>query len=444
MTIPSPMAAAARGTESLVETHRSVLFPWVKPYYTEPLVITEAEGVWVTDDAGTRYLDLFAGILTTSVGHCHPEVVGRVQDQVARLGHTSALYVTEGQVEVAQTLIGMAPGRLSKAAFTNSGTEAIETAITAALRFTGRSEIIALRHSYSGRSILAANLTAQGPWRPLPSSVAGIKHARAPYVYRSPLGRDVPDEAHTNFFLDDLVEVIETTTTGRPAALLIESVMGVGGFIVPPRGYLEGAAEIIRSLGGVFISDEVQSGFGRTGTHWFGCQHAGVEPDIMVMAKGIASGFPVGATLATDEIAEVWPGPSVCTYGGNPISMAATAATLDVMHREDVRTRSDARGGQLRAGLETLRTEYPWIGDVRGMGLMQALEIVTDPASRNPDAARTRALMDAAREEHLLVGAGGLKGNVIRIGPSMLITEAEMEEALARLRRAARKADAAT
>jgi alanine-glyoxylate transaminase / (R)-3-amino-2-methylpropionate-pyruvate transaminase len=427
-------------TEDLVETHRSVLFPWVKPYYADPVVMTEAKGVWVKNDAGATYLDLFAGILTTSIGHCHPEVVGRVQDQVAKLGHTSALYVTEGQIEVAKTLIGMAPGRLTKAAFTNSGTEAIETAITSAMRYTGRSEIIALRHSYSGRSILAANLTAHSPWRPLPSSVAGIKHARAPYLYRSPLGEGVSEAEQTKFFLDDLVEVIETTTTGRPAALLIESVMGVGGFIVPPRGYLEGAAEIIRSLGGVFISDEVQSGFGRTGTHWFGCQHAGVEPDIMVMAKGIASGFPVGATLATDEIADVWHGPSVSTYGGNPISMAATAATLDVMHREDVRTRSNERGAQLRAGLEALRAEYAWIGDVRGMGLMQALEIVTDPESKTPDAPRTRALMDAARDEHLLIGAGGLKGNVIRIGPSMLITEEEMDDALARLTRAARKA----
>lgn len=443
MTNPATMATGVAGTESLYDTHRSVFFPWVKPYYAEPIVMTEAKGVWVQGDAGETYLDLFAGILTTSIGHCHPEVVGRVQDQVARLGHTSALYVTEGQIDVAKTLIGMAPGRLTKAAFTNSGTEAIETAITAAMRFTGRSEIIALRHSYSGRSILAANLTAHSPWRPLPSSVAGIKHARAPYVYRSPLGEGVSEEAQTRFFLDDLVEVIETTTSGRPAALLIESVMGVGGFIVPPRGYLEGAAEIIRSVGGVFISDEVQSGFGRTGTHWFGCQHAGVEPDIMVMAKGIASGFPVGATLATDEIAEVWPGPSVSTYGGNPISMAATAATLDVMQREDVRTRSNERGAQLRAGLEALRAEHAWIGDVRGMGLMQAMELVTDPVSKTPDAARTRALMEAAREERLLIGAGGLKGNVIRIGPSMLISEAELDDALGRLARAARKAAAA-
>jgi alanine-glyoxylate transaminase / (R)-3-amino-2-methylpropionate-pyruvate transaminase len=439
MSDASRPAAHRAAYRNLVDAHRSVLFPWIRPYYQTPLVMAEAEGVWVTDDAGVQYLDLFAGILTTSIGHCHPDVVDRVQAQVARLGHTSALYVTAGQIEVAETLVRMAPGRLSRAAFTNSGTEAIETAITAAMRFTGRSEVITLRHAYSGRSILAANLTAHGPWRPLPSSVAGIKHARAPYVYRSPLALGASEAEQTQFFLDDLVEVIETTTTGRPAALLIESVLGVGGFIVPPPGYLAGAAEIIRSVGGVFIADEVQSGFGRTGVHWFGCEHDGVEPDIMVMAKGIASGFPVGATVATDEIAEAWPGPSISTYGGNPISMAAASATLDVMHREDVRTRCHVRGAQLRAGLDALKAEFPWIGDVRGMGLMQALEIVVDPVSKTPDAARTRALLEAAREERLLLGAGGLKGNVIRIGPSMLIEEGTLAEALWRLDRAARR-----
>lgn len=430
--------------ESALDAQRTRLFPWVKPYYAQPVQVQEAEGVWITDKEGRRFLDFFAGILTTSVGHCHPQVVSRVQEQVGRLGHTSALYVTEGQLEVAATLSRLAPAGLTRAAFTNSGTEAIETAITAACRFTGRSEIIALRHSYSGRSILAANLTAHAPWRPLASSVAGIKHARAPYVYRSPLGASFSEAEQTAFFLDDLVEVIETTTNGKPAALLAESILGVGGFIVPPAGYLEGAAEIIRSYGGVFISDEVQSGFGRTGDKWFACQHWGVEPDIMVMAKGIANGFPVGATLATDEVADAWQGLSISTYGGNPVSMAATAATLSVMEGENVPERSAVRGRQVRAALEALREEHEWIGEVRGMGLMQAMELVTDRGSKEPDPVRTKALMEAAREEGLLIGSGGLKGHVIRMGPSMLITEEETEEALERLTRACRKVASST
>jgi 4-aminobutyrate aminotransferase-like enzyme len=426
----------ARRDEEIVSAHRDRLFPWVKPYYDEPVVLAEGEGVWVKDVQGTEYLDFFAGILTTSIGHCHPAVTARVYDQMRRLGHTSTLYVTEPQVEVADRLVELAPAGLTRVAFTNSGSEAIDTAITAACLYTGRSEVVALRHAYSGRSMLAANLTAHASWRPLASSVAGIKHARAPYTYRSPLGPGATEEENTDFFIQDLIEVIETTTTGRPAALIVEAILGVGGFIVPPRGYMARAAEVIRNYGGVFICDEVQTGFGRTGGHWFGCQHEGVDPDIMVMAKGIANGFPVGATLARDEVARAWTSLSISTYGGNPVSMAAAAATLDVMVKQDVPHRSALRGRQVRAGLEALRDQYEWIGEVRGRGLMQAMEIVGDREHREPDPARARGLLEAARAEGLLLGTGGLNGHVVRMGPSMLISEAETAEALARLARA--------
>ncbi|HUE77554.1 MAG TPA: aspartate aminotransferase family protein [Longimicrobiales bacterium] len=443
MTIQSGSGPAVGGSRDIVSEHRKHLFPWVRPYYHEPLVLEEGQGVWVRDIEGRELLDFFAGILTTSIGHAHPSVNQRVTEQMQRIGHTSTLYVTEPQIEVARQLARLAPGGLNRTAFLNSGTEAVETAIMAASLFTGRSEIIALRHGYSGRSILASNLTAHAPWRPLSSQIPGIKHARAPYVYRSPLGEDVPEDAHTDFFIQDLVEVIETTTSGRPAALLAESILGVGGFIVPPTGYLRRAAEVIREYGGVFIADEVQSGFGRTGDRWFGCEHGGVEPDIMIMAKGIANGFPVGATMARDEIAEAWSGLSISTYGGNPISMAAASATLEVMVSEDVPKRSRERGDQIRTTLERLQGEHAWVGDVRGMGLMQAVEVVEDRAGKEPAPARARAVQEAALEEGLLVGLGGLKGHVLRIGPSMLITEDETREALERLTRAFERADPA-
>lgn len=442
MTVTTERAHATRTAESIVDRHRSTFFPWVKPYYADPLVLREAQGVWVRDVEGREYLDFFAGILTTSIGHCHPAVTARVHEQMQRLGHTSTLYVTEGQIEVAERISELSPRGLVRAAFTNSGTEAIETAIMAARVYTGRTEVVALRHAYSGRSSLATSLTGHSPWRPTPSTVTGIVHARSPYRYRSPLGPEATEDAHTEFFIDDLVEVIETTTSGRPAALLVESVQGVGGFIVPTAGYLEQAAEVIRHYGGLYIADEVQSGFGRTGTHWFGCQHEGVEPDLMVMAKGIANGFPVALTLARDEVADAWSGLSVSTYGGNPVSMAAAAATLDVMVEHDVPARSEERGRQVREALDALQREFSWIGEVRGRGLMQAMEIVKDPGTREPDAARTRALMRAAREQGLLIGAGGLSGHVVRLGPSMLITEAETAEGLTRLARACREADA--
>ncbi|MEX0912432.1 MAG: aminotransferase class III-fold pyridoxal phosphate-dependent enzyme, partial [Gemmatimonadota bacterium] len=317
------------------------------------------------DVDGREYLDFFAGILTTSIGHCHPEVVARVQDQIARLGHTSTLYLNNQQVQSARKLAELTPGRLGKTFFTNSGTEAIETAVMLARIFTGRSEIVALRHAYAGRSTLATNITAQAAWRPVPANVAGVTHAISPNPYRSPFG-DLSEEEAAERFAQDIEEVIVTTTNGRPAALLAETIQGVGGYIVPPRGYFQRAAEIIRRYGGVLIIDEVQAGFGRTGGKWFGIEHWDVEPDILVTAKGIANGFPVGATIARAEIADAWTAKTICTYGGNPVSMAAMNATLDVMIREDVPSRSALRGAQLRAGLEELYQRHSWIGEVRG------------------------------------------------------------------------------
>jgi len=208
---------------------------------------------------------------------------------------------------------------------------------------------------------------------------------------------------------------------------------------VPPAGYLKRAAEIIRSYGGLFIADEVQTGFGRTGRYWWGIQHDGVVPDIMVMAKGIANGFPVGATITTDEIAAAWTGKTISTYGGNPVSMAAVEATLDVMVREDVPARSETVGARLRQRLEALAAEHEWIGEVRGRGLMLGLELVEDGKSRAPSPRHAAAFLEASREEGVLVGLGGLYGNVVRIGPSMLITEAEVDEAADRLERACRR-----
>ena len=422
-------------SERILAGHREFLFPAVRPLYDEPLVLGEGEGVRVRDVDGREYLDLFSGILTTSVGHCHPEVVERVQAQVGRLAHTSPLYVTEAQVEAARRVAEIAPGQLSQTFFTNSGTEAIETAIHMAFLHTGQNEIVALRQAYHGRSFLATNLTAMEAWRPLASSFPGVKHAMTPYPYRCPFKQPC-DESCAEAFARDLDDVIRTTTNGRPAAFIAESIMGVGGYIVPPPGYFARAAEIIRSYGGLFIADEVQSGFGRTGGRWFAIEHWGVEPDIMVMAKGIANGAPVGATITRPDIATSWKAKTFSTFGGNPVSMVAACATLDVMVEEDVPSRAEARGAQLARGLGKLEDDYHWVGEARGMGLMQALEIVHDGRTKEPAPQRAKALLEAAKDEGLLVGIGGLHGQVIRIGPSLLVTEAEVAEGLDRLGRA--------
>ena len=249
-----------------------------------------------------------------------------------------------------------------------------------------------------------------------------------PYPYRSPFGDD--EAVNAEKFAQDLEEVILTTTSGKPAAFIAETIQGVGGFIVPPRGYFQRAAAIIRKYGGVFICDEVQTGFGRTGDHWFGIEHWEVEPDIMVMAKGIANGYPVGALITRPKIAASWTRKTISTFGGNPVCMAAAEATMDIMAQESIPEKASQRGHQLRSGLERLAEQFEWIGDVRGMGLMQALEIVTDRSTKKPDTVKTQQLLEATKEQGLLVGVGGLFGHVIRIGPSLLISEQDIDQAL--------------
>jgi len=431
---------AETDTERVKADHRKYLFPCAPPLYEDPLVLVEGHGTMVVDSEGREYLDFFSGILTASIGHCQPDVVERVREQVGRLGHTSTLYITENQIRAAKRLSEIAPGRLSQSFFTNSGTEAVETAVMLACMYTGRSEVIALRQAYSGRSILATNLTGQAPWRPLGSTLPGIKHTMSPYRYRFPI-EGLDDETFVDVLARDLEETIRTVTDGKPAAFFAETIQGAGGYIVPPPGYFQRMVEIIHDHGGLFICDEVQAGFGRTGGKWFGIEHWEVEPDVMVMAKGIANGFPVGATMTRPEIAEAWTGKTISTFGGNPVCMAACDATLEVMAREDVPARSRARGDQLRQGLEDLYDAHEWIGEVRGMGLMQALELVEDRASKEPSPGKARAVLEATREEGLLLGVGGLNGNVIRIGPSMLVSESEVEDGLGRLRRACRRVD---
>ena len=435
----APTLGTGRTSAEIIEGHRDSLLPAMVHLYQEPLALAEGRGARVWDADGQEYLDLFAGILTTSVGHCNPRVVAAVTEQMNRLGHVSTLYATEVQVAAARKLAEIAPGSLRRTFFSNSGTEAIETALMMACLATGRSEIIALRVAYHGRSFMASSLTAHSGWRPLATPVAGIKHAKAPNTYRCPYKQPC-DESCVDKFVADLEEVIVTTTNGKPAAFIAETIQGVAGYVVPPPTYFKKAAEVIRRYGGLFVVDEVQTGFGRTGTHWFGIEHFGVEPDIMVMAKGIANGAPVGATITTDEIALAWKAKTISTFGGNPVTMAALCATQDVLREEDAPANAQARGAELRAGLLAMQKRHPWIGDVRGMGLMQGMEIVRDPKTKEPDAKRAARFMEATREERVLVGVGGLFGNVIRIGPSLLITEDEIAEGIDKLARACDRA----
>ncbi|RME89523.1 MAG: aminotransferase class III-fold pyridoxal phosphate-dependent enzyme, partial [Anaerolineae bacterium] len=288
--------------KEILEKQRRYLWPNYLLYYREPLALERGEGLHVWDVEGNRYLDFFGGILTTSVGHNHPKVTERAKAQVEKIIHTSTLYPHENMVRLAEKLAEITPGRLETSYFTNSGTEANETAITLAKAVTGYTEVIALRHAYSGRSTLSMNLTGIASWRIGGTQIPGIKHALNPYCYRCPLKMTYPQCGVA--CAEDVEEVIKTTTSGRIAAFIAEPIQGVGGFITPPPEYFKITAEIARRYGGLFIADEVQTGFGRTGTHWFGIEHWGVEPDVMTMAKGIANGFPLANTITTSEIAE--------------------------------------------------------------------------------------------------------------------------------------------
>ena len=421
-------------SQAVIDGQQEFLFPCVANYYSDPVVITSGKGSHVKDIEGREYLDFFGGILTVSLGHCQPEVVSALSSQAEQLGHVSTLYPTENLVKTAKRLAKLTPGKLKKSFFSNSGTEADETAVMLAKIHTGRQEIIALRHGYSGRSMLAQSLTAHSNWRLLPTSAAGVKHGHPGYCYRCPFGLTYP--SCDVRCAQDLEELILTETTGQPAAFLAEPIQGVGGFITPPKEYFQIAVGIVRKYGGLFICDEVQTGFGRTGGKWFGIEHWGVEPDIMTFAKGIANGMPVGATIATDEVANSLDGLSISTFGGNPISMAATEATLEVMEREDIPARAERLGNRLRDKLNAMKDKYPFIGDVRGMGLMLALELVEDRKTKEPSSAKAAALMEAAKNDGLLLGKGGRWGNVIRIAPPMLISETDIDEGAAQLDRA--------
>jgi len=414
----------------ILKKHNKYLFPAVKNYYSEPLVITEGKGSKVWDVNGKSYLDFFGGILTISVGHSNEFVNHAVKKQLDQLTHISTLYPTMSIVALAEKLANLTPDGLEKSFFTTSGTEADETAVMIAQLFTGNSEIIALRYGYSGRSLLAQSLTAHSTWRALSTQVPSVKHALSPYCYRCPLKQTYPECgvacAH------DVEELIQTTTTGQIAGILIEPIQGVGGFITPPKEYFQIVAEIVRKHGGVFISDEVQTGFGRTGKMW-GIEQFGVTPDIMTMAKGIANGFPIGAVVTTTGIAESLKKNSISTFGGNPISCTAALATIDVILDNNLTENSEKMGNILRKGLESLKEKYPkTIGDVRGMGLMQALELVVDETrnDRTPNTQAAEQLMEETRERGLLLGKGGLHGNVLRISPSLNIRRNEVVAAI--------------
>ncbi|MBI4801653.1 MAG: aspartate aminotransferase family protein [Elusimicrobia bacterium] len=418
----------------ITKKYKEFLYPAVITYYQEPLPLVAGLGCHVYDAEGRQYLDFFGGILTVSVGHSNEKVLAGTIAQLKKLQHVSTLYPTAPAAELAERLAGITPGELKKSFFTSSGTEADETAVLTAQHYTGAQEIIALRHSYSGRSVLAMNLTAHAPWRVSRTLVPGIHHAHAPYCYRCPFKLQYP--ACDLACARDLEELIQTETCGKIAAFLAEPILGVGGFVVPPKEYFKVAVDIVHKYGGLFIADEVQTGWGRTGGKWFGIEQFGVIPDIMTSAKGMANGIPIGWTVTTAKIADGLKGLTISTFGGNPVSCAAAHATIDYIEEENIVANVTKMGAHLRNELLAMQKEFPCIGDVRGMGLMLGVEIVADRKTKAPDAKAVVKIFEETKKEGLLIGKGGLYGNVLRISPPMNVMTGEIDAAAKILRKA--------
>jgi 4-aminobutyrate aminotransferase-like enzyme len=422
-----------KSSADVIRKHKEYLWPAVTNFYQQPLVVDRGSMQYIWDLEGRRYLDFFGGILTISVGHANPKVTAPIKAQVDRLQHTSTLYPNEAIVALAEKLAQITPGHLQKSFFTNSGTEANEAAILLARMATGSFDVVALRHGYSGSSTLAKSVTGQAPWRKAAVVSVGVAHAINAYCYRCPLGLKYPDceVACAN----DVENLIQTATSGQIAAFIAEPIQGVGGFITPPPEYFKIVFKIVKKYGGLFISDEVQTGFGRTGKKWFGIEQWEVTPDLITCAKGMANGVPVGATITTAELANTFQGLTISTFGGNPVTAVAARATIQVIEEENLLENAATVGKYFREELNELKEKHALIGDVRGMGLMQAIELVKDRQTKEPAPEATTQLLERARANGLLIGKGGLYGNVIRLSPMLGIASSDVDEAIALLDR---------
>ena len=424
---PRPYQGPSR--EEVLSLRRRHVHPAVFTLYRDPLMIVEGRMQYVFDETGRRYLDMFAGIATVSCGHCHPEVVRRVQEQTAILQHSSTIYLHPNLALMARALAAKMPSGLDVTYFVNSGSEANDLAVTMARLFTGHTDVIALRNAYHGGSPSSVALTSHHTWKFPVQAQPGVHHALCPDPALSPFS-GTPEEVGSQS-AGDIRDLIRFSTPGKIAAFIAEPIQGVGGVTRGAPNYFREAYAVAREYGGLCIADEVQTGFGRTGAHYWGFQNYGVTPDIVTMAKGIGNGVPLAAVTTRREIAESLTGRiHFNTFGGNPVSLAAGMAVLDVIDRDGLQENARKVGTRLVRGLRRLQERHPLVGGVRGLGLMLGLELVTDRATRTPATTQTLALLEAAREMGVLLGKGGLEGNVLRIKPPLCITEEDADFAI--------------
>ena len=415
---PRPYDGPSR--EEVLAMRKQYANPAIFTMFREPIMIVEGHMQWLFDDTGKRYLDMLAGIVTVSCGHCHPKVTAAIHEQVDRLQHATTIYLHPGMPTFAKKLATKMPHGLDVTYFVNSGSEANDLAIQIARTYTGNSDVIALRNAYHGASPFTNTLTSHSTWKYPVNPSGGIHHAINPDPYRSPFS-GTPEEIASKSAAD-IRDLIRFSTPGKVAAFIAEPIQGVGGTTHGARNYLKEAYAVIREHGGLCIADEVQTGFGRTGDHYWGFQNFDVVPDIVVMAKGIGNGVPLAAVTTRAEIAQALTNRiHFNTFGGNPVCMAAGSAVLDVIDEDGLQENSRIVGARLKNGLKKLMAEHSLVGDVRGMGLMLGMELVRDRSSKEPAKAETLEVLEQSREMGVLFGKGGIDGNVLRIKPPMCI-----------------------
>jgi alanine-glyoxylate transaminase/(R)-3-amino-2-methylpropionate-pyruvate transaminase len=432
--VPRPYAGPSRA--EVLAMRKAYMNPAIFTIYREPIMIVEGHMQWLFDETGKRYLDLFAGIATVSCGHCHPRITRAIHEQVDTLQHGTTIYLHPNVAQFAKKLASKMPAGLDVTYFTNAGNEANDLAISMARLYTGNDDVIALRNAYHGGSPSSQGLTSHSTWKfPLGGAGGPVHHAINPDPYRSPF-TGTPEEIATKS-AEDIREIIRYSTPGKIAAFIAEPMQGVGGVTYGAPNYLREAYRIVREHGGLCIADEVQTGFGRTGEHYWGFQHWDVVPDIVTMAKGIGNGVPLAAVTTRMEIAKsLTQRTHFNTFAGNPVCMAAGMAVLDAIDEDGLQENARLVGGRLKSGLQRLMSHHPLVGDVRGMGLMIGVELVTDRTKKTPARNETLDVLEAAREMGVLIGKGGLDGNVLRIKPPMCITAEDADFALDVLDRA--------
>jgi 4-aminobutyrate aminotransferase len=414
----------------LLARHRAVIPNWVGIYYDDPIEIVSGQGCRVTDGQGRSYLDFFAGILTNMLGYDVPEVRDAVERQIATgVVHTSTLYLIRNQIELAEKIVKLSGIPNAKVFFTNSGTEANETALLAALTARNANQVLAMRGSYHGRSFGAVSVTGVAAWKMSSHDPFGTHYLHGTDRHLTPYAQ-LSDTDFIKACVEDLRALLAAGI--HPAdvgCLLAEPVQGVGGFTMAPDGLLAAYKEVLDEHGILLISDEVQTGWGRTGAHFWGISAHGITPDAMTFAKGLGNGFALGGVVARGDLLDGIRGMGISTFGGNPLATAAGNATLDYVLSHDLQRNAAVTGGLIIEGLKEAASKLEIVSEVRGKGLMFAVDLV-DPATRKPSPPLAARMLEAARERGLLVGKGGLYGHALRMAPPLTLSEAEAKEGL--------------